>query len=683
MSGALEAALDMAARGFRVFPLQPGSKLPAVRWTKEATMGVEKIGRWFADNPNINFGVATGNGVAVIDVDVKEGRDGLASLDYLQDAHGLPDTFTVRTPSGGLHVYAACNEALRNAVDHLPGIDIRSAGAYVVAPGSAIGGKFYEIEQDRPLAPLPAALAAMWKRPDRPKTNTHAPLVELDQSHNIDRYRDYLVNRAPEALEGVNGNANTCETMWTGHDYGLSETVTLDLMLECWNKDKALPPWSPDELSELVEARFHAAQGSWGGRAAELDRIASGADFDVVDIGDDTPANDNSEPGKAGWRERWRAVDYSEDYDYEPEPELIRDTVPQTGTGFIGGQSGAFKTFVAIDLAFSIATGESFAGRVVEHPGAVLLFAAEGVGSIRGRIKARRQKLTNSKQRLPICVVEATDKAGDLQTAADFKAFGAMLRETLAEMETEFGVPPGAVFVDTVMAAGMIAEDKENDPVAWQRPVRWLNSISRKIGVPILLVHHFGKDQSAGLRGSSGARGAADFVIAATCDRDERTGETKNHRLALTKHRDAPEGPIADIVAKVVEIGKRQDGSVKTSLTLEFVPPGKKVNAVSSLDSTDRERARCAAIGKRTSEKSDQWAGYAVADELAFDIGQGERAGDWSLQQRNDRKFVRSLLRSWVQDGGLFAVERKDSNRDTREFYDGPETVIIDEGDQV
>lgn len=41
-------------------------------------------------------------------------------------------------------------------------------------------------------------------------------------------------------------------------------------------------------------------------------------------------------------------------------PQLVQKLIPQQGICFIGGQSGAGKTFVAIDLAVSLASGTSF-----------------------------------------------------------------------------------------------------------------------------------------------------------------------------------------------------------------------------------------------------------------------------------------------------------------------------------
>jgi hypothetical protein len=67
-----------------------------------------------------------------------------------------PETLTVRTPSGGLHLYFRTDEALRNSVDKVAkGVDTRGERGYVLAPPS----RGYSFMNDMPLAVLPASIA--------------------------------------------------------------------------------------------------------------------------------------------------------------------------------------------------------------------------------------------------------------------------------------------------------------------------------------------------------------------------------------------------------------------------------------------------------------------------------------------------------------------------------------------
>src|SRR5690606_31011773 len=99
----LNAALDAAARGFRVFPLRRDTKLPWQEgWQQAATTNKEQITEWWRENPNYNIGIATGNGTLVVDIDVKNGKQGASSLEILE-LMGLPESLTVKTASGGKH----------------------------------------------------------------------------------------------------------------------------------------------------------------------------------------------------------------------------------------------------------------------------------------------------------------------------------------------------------------------------------------------------------------------------------------------------------------------------------------------------------------------------------------------------------------------------------------------------
>jgi putative DNA primase/helicase len=136
----LSAARAAAQAGFRVFPVRPRSKAPAIiGWQSKATKDKKVIDFFWADHPEANIGVATGGklGLLVLDVDGDEGGQSLADL---RQQHGrLPRTVKVLTPRGK-HYYFRTDEPLRNSVGKLgPGLDVRTDGGYVVAAGSVNG----------------------------------------------------------------------------------------------------------------------------------------------------------------------------------------------------------------------------------------------------------------------------------------------------------------------------------------------------------------------------------------------------------------------------------------------------------------------------------------------------------------------------------------------------------------
>lgn len=140
---ALESALELAALNLRVFPIVQGKKMPAFKgWKTEATTDPAQIRTWFEGTyRGYGVGVATGQGLMVIDVDVKDGKPGMASLQQLIAEHEWEPTLTVETPSGGRHIYLLVGDGklIPNIIGTLPGfpgVDIKGDGGFVAAPGS-------------------------------------------------------------------------------------------------------------------------------------------------------------------------------------------------------------------------------------------------------------------------------------------------------------------------------------------------------------------------------------------------------------------------------------------------------------------------------------------------------------------------------------------------------------------
>lgn len=80
-----------------------------------------------------DYGVLTGDGLVVIDVDVKNGKDGKASLARLEGYRevDLLGNYAVTTPTGGIHYYFRTDVDARNRVGALEGIDVRGQGGFV------------------------------------------------------------------------------------------------------------------------------------------------------------------------------------------------------------------------------------------------------------------------------------------------------------------------------------------------------------------------------------------------------------------------------------------------------------------------------------------------------------------------------------------------------------------------
>jgi hypothetical protein len=138
------AAYACSRLGLRVFPLVPGTGLPALKaWPDHATTNVEVIRDWWTNQyTGYGVGIATGpeSGVWVMDIDRKKGVDGFDTWSKLVIRHGrIARTLMVMTPSGGAHVYFRWSEGVGNSTgthNRLgPGLDVRADHGYVRGPG--------------------------------------------------------------------------------------------------------------------------------------------------------------------------------------------------------------------------------------------------------------------------------------------------------------------------------------------------------------------------------------------------------------------------------------------------------------------------------------------------------------------------------------------------------------------
>lgn len=227
---------------------------------------------------------------------------------------------------------------------------------------------------------------------------------------------------------------------------------------------------------------------------------------------------------------------------------VVQGVLPETGLAAIYGPPASGKTFLALDLAAHIASGENswFGRRVFKRP--VVYLALEGGRGLKNRCAAWKQ--ANGETLSP-----------DFLTVVDplFLNDTRYVNALIAELVTRCGADCGAViFIDTLSKA--IPGADENSAQEIGNALHSAELIARSVNGLVVIVHHSGKDSQRGLRGSSVLEGNIDTTIKVSRD------PARSHRSwSIGKMKDGPDDATGAFDLDVVPLGKDEDGTDITS----------------------------------------------------------------------------------------------------------------------
>jgi AAA domain len=250
-----------------------------------------------------------------------------------------------------------------------------------------------------------------------------------------------------------------------------------------------------------------------------------------------------------------------------PDPTwLIPDLLETNTLAVLYGQWGSFKSFAALNLALHLATGMTWCDRPLEQCNA-LYIAGEGSAGLKLRIDAwlQHHNLTERPRgfrTIPLAI-------NLMQPAAT--------QQLIDTVNAHNDFSPRLVIVDTLHRS--MPGGDENSAKDMGVIINHVALAQRELGCTCLLVHHPGKEEDRGLRGSSGLPGAADTIIHAV-----RGGPAVT--LQVKKQKNAEDGQRFFLQTQVVAL---PSAGIKPRSSLVLVPcdhdPGS-----SRPQLTDRER---------------------------------------------------------------------------------------------
>lgn len=627
-TGTRDSAIDLARKGFRVFPLTPGGKTPELSadWKTVATSDHEKVSElWscpvFGHDQGFNIGIALDPGDVVVDIDVRNGKQGEKSLRMVEMLYDeLPPTYTVTTASGGQHRYYRAppqgwTARLAEDIDIKTGESNGGSGAgYVVAEGSRIGDGYYAGNGRDPAqrAAAPGWLVALGHRKvDRNRVSQAGSLVEEDGEAAIARAKAWLEGSAPES--------GTYRVACRVKDLGISEEKCVELLEDHWpgaaGKDH-------DHIAFRVGNAYRYGKNAIGAAAPE-------AEFEAVEIGQ-----------KIGQEKKPRLYfELSHEVSgAQEQPYLIENWFDQGSMVVTYGDSNVGKTNVVMSQAFAIATGQPWAGCRTTQ-GLVVYVAAEGGRGARKRVLAYRRTL--QRDEMPFALVPCSVDL--LRPNGDTRGLIGLIKQA----EAKTGQRCVMVVLDTL--SRVLAGGNENGPEDMGALVKHCDAIREATKAAIHLIHHSGKNTASGARGHSLLRAATDTEI-----------EVTEGMISGTKQRDMEYQKPLDFRLEVVTIGQGSEGKPITSVVAnvsqqsEFGPEQLSSAAVEALEDL---RSLLAKRAETDRDKRDICSIPVTASEWQIISNSGIQPGQTREAQR--KAFVRVIRDPLLQAGQIRMEQAK------------------------
>jgi hypothetical protein len=454
----LETALDLASRGFYVFPLKPRDKWPIVAGGfKAATRDAEQLALWWKRTPDANIGIACGASVkAVLDCD--HGFTCLEDFIAWRDRNGLPATYTVRT---GRRPEFAVQSYYQGAIPTVIGWehdgasgDIKSEGGLVVAPPSIHpdSGEAYAVVLDLPIAPIPDKIKWLTAKPSKSSVDSGG------------------------GIETENRNQEMCSFIGRiRKQMGVDELECLHLC-RIHNDRYTKGPMPDEEVEKIVTGQYQ--------------RYPNVGPDPVVTIGSGKPEENKI----TDWRERY--LTFEQVRDAKPVEFLIDGFLALDSITAIAAPVGQRKSLIALNVAHALCTGEPLFDyfKVVKRPSRVIYLCPEmGISSFSMRLK--QIGLASHVGQTLFCQTMDVDSI------------------KLTDLDEE--LPGSVVIVDTLTR---FVQGDQNSSEDMSRFAKVVFKLQRG-GASVVLLHHSikGTSNSSGLTLDSAMRGSTELAAFVTC----------------------------------------------------------------------------------------------------------------------------------------------------------------------
>jgi AAA domain len=233
---------------------------------------------------------------------------------------------------------------------------------------------------------------------------------------------------------------------------------------------------------------------------------------------------------------------------FTPPDELVQELLIVGNGSVLCGPTNTGKTNIAIDIGAAVARGTEWMGRKTEA-GMVIYLASESPASVEGRLQAYQQYHGVLVPNFVVVQNPINLFKDDVGTEAIIK--------TVRMLEKQHGKKVKLIIGDTL--ARLSAGANENAAQDMGLVIERFDRIRNECAAHFMLIHHTGKNVSAGMRGSSALPAAVDTTI-------EIVQHPAGSYAEVTKERDlGSKGSRIGFKFAVVEMGKTKWGAVATA----------------------------------------------------------------------------------------------------------------------
>lgn len=209
---------------------------------------------------------------------------------------------------------------------------------------------------------------------------------------------------------------------------------------------------------------------------------------------------------------------------------LIYELLPENSHGLLAGNTGSYKSFIALEMAHCISTGRPFMGKEIIKQGTVIYITGEGHNNLNKRLTALTERHGTSGNVLVKSNIDLSDFT------------------TLAELQRAVEkVKPVLIIYDTLNSLSNGLDNNSSASVS--KFLKSIINISDTVGAGTMIVHHFGKDSSRGMEGSHAFKSNSDHVFTTT-----KSSAPFTTTLKCDKQKDGEEFEPIQIEFEIVEI---------------------------------------------------------------------------------------------------------------------------------